>query len=223
MSGGGAREEMKRFFDGHVDTWRKGMPVGLKIGVRTFVVSHNEGDMTLYMHDKDLRADPGTDPASDHFTMCDGNVHIFEMPHMCQRQHAVLAPAMVSRKFPGGVGTENEDETARLHNAYVHVRGYGMFPGFDNNNKQKHVHWVNTRIVNGQTYGYLDRAMQDVPEFDISVCNISVFDGPQDEFAACAELAKSMGFAVRPAHNPVVSSLPGSGVPEAVLRGPDPS
>jgi hypothetical protein len=223
MTGGGPRQAMGCFYDGHIDSWRDGKFVGLIIGFRTFVVSFTEGNMHIYMRDKDLRADPGTDPTSDHFTMCGGKVHVFEMPHMCQRQHAILGAARVTRKFPGGVGTENEDETARLHNVYVHVRGHGMFPGFDNNHEQKHVHWVNTRIVNGQTYGYLDRAMQDVTEFDIRICNISVFDGPQDEFAACAELAQSMGFTVRPVHNPPVSSFSGSGVPEAVLRGPDPS
>lgn len=190
--GGGTRGTMDSFTEGAVKAFQDGFTGFHNTGVRVPEASKKEGAiwpklLALSYHtglpligDKD----------SDHARVG----HLFSVVNMmtlAARQHITLAPNHANvYNFPG-LGTVYEMMSDCLHNYYVESRGYGIYPGFMNDQK-KLIALMNTKDCFNFMYGLFDeeqRRMLDIEGYNDSA-SLSVrlardaleqgFEVPQD-------------------------------------------
>lgn len=142
IHGGGGRFIMGKFFEGAVEAMEEGNENFLSIAMRVPLASRKEGSLKPLLRRYDLEVEDG-DFNSSYMAFGNGQFHVLTFDQMGERQHAILAPAHVVTSFIGGVGTDYEYDMAMYHNLMVEMRGYGVFPGFDNEEK-KRIHFVNS-------------------------------------------------------------------------------
>lgn len=175
ITGGGTREVMGRFFTGAIKSYQDGNRGFRKIGFRVPVVSRCEGSMEEFLKAQKLVPENGL-PSDPYFSFLDSHCHVFEMNHMAERQHAIFAASHAGIYFVGGIGTVWELLSQAYHNLMVQERGYGIFPGFDINTRQKPLAIVNSEVVNGKTKPYFESFLSLFSEEDLNRMGIRVFD-----------------------------------------------
>lgn len=196
FSGGGTREGMERFFAGSMQAYGEGYDRFTKVGIRVPVVSRAEGSDTPYFQGKGLA--PSTGEFGDkYYRILDDRIHMLELQHMAERQHAVYVLAQESSYFMGGIGTSYEFHADALSNAYIERGREGMFF----NDDKRPIFVMNSQIQDaGKTYGYYDRYMSRFDAQELEIMQCKVFDNPDMLFEAKANYARSLGYDV-PDHN----------------------
>lgn len=200
FSGGGTREGMERFFAGSMQAYGEGYDRFTKVGVRVPVVSRAEGSDTPYFQGKNLS--PSTGEFGDkYYRILDDRIHMLELPHMCERQHAVYVLSHASSYFMGGIGTSYEFHADALGNAYIERGRKGMFF----NDTKRPIFVMNSQIPDAKgIYGYYDRYMERFTPEEMEIMQTRVFETPEALFEAKAQYARSLGFEVNDPDRTVV-------------------
>ncbi|MAE51088.1 MAG: hypothetical protein CMH27_04700 [Micavibrio sp.] len=200
FSGGGTREGMERFFAGSMQAYGEGFDRFTKVGIRVPVVSRAEGSDTPYFMQKNLAPSHG-EFGDKYYRILDDRIHMLELAHMAERQHAVYVLAQESSYFMGGIGTSYEFHADALSNAYIERGREGMFL----NNDKRPMFVMNSQISDGgKTYGYFDRYMSRFDAEELEIMKCQVFTDPDKLFEAKANYARSLGYDVADPNKTVV-------------------
>lgn len=192
--GGGGRFIMGKFFEGAIEAMKDGHDDFLSIAMRVPLASRKEGSLKPVLRRHNLDIEDGNHE-SDYMCFGDGKFHVMTFEQMGERQHAILAPAHVVTNFIGGVGTDYEYEMAMYHNLMVEMRGYGIFPGFDNEEK-KRIHFVNSPVRNGGNleYGFFDALKESLTPQQWELLDVHFYDTPEEALEARNQYAAALGF-----------------------------
>ena len=192
--GGGGRFIMGKFFEGAVQTMKEGNSEFLSLAMRVPLASRKEGSLKPLLRKHDLDVDAG-DFDRDYMSFGDEKFHVLTFDNIGERQHAILAPAHVVTSFIGGVGTDYEYHMAMYHNLMVEMRGVGIFPGFDNEEK-KRIHFVNSKVMNGGNveFGFYDALKESLTEEQWEVLNVHFYDTPEQALEARNQYAAELGY-----------------------------
>ena len=166
-SGGGTESVMGEFFKGALKARGEGYTDFLKLGLRGDIVSNKEGHISVF------RDDFGLDIERD------SNFRIAAHQNLCERQHGVVGPSHVCATFIGGPGTAFEIYNVMYHNLMVEMRGSGIFPGFESNNRKIELIVVNS--LRPDKKPHFDVILNAFTEQQRAMMNVHVFD---DEDAA---------------------------------------
>ncbi len=194
IHGGGGRFIMGKFFEGAIEAMQDGHDDFLSIAMRVPLASRKEGSLKPVLREYDLEIGEGSHE-SDYMSFGDHKFHVMTFDQMGERQHAILAPAHVVTNFIGGVGTDYEYEMAMYHNLMVEMRGYGIFPGFDNEEK-KRIHFVNSPVRNGGNleYGFFDALKESLTPEQWELLDVHFYDTPEQALEARNEYAAELGY-----------------------------
>ncbi|MFP4386770.1 MAG: hypothetical protein ACLFP8_00990 [Alphaproteobacteria bacterium] len=196
--GGGGRFIMGQFLDAAVRAADDGFTDFISLAMRVPLVSRKEGSFKAWMRRHEL--EPMSGDYDGNYLSCldDGSgnplIHVLTFNHIGERQHAILWPDVLT-VFLGGVGTEYEFNMILYHNLMVEKRGYGILPGFPNNERQIPVHLVNSRVMNGGnlTLGYYDALWNSFKPTDRERLCMKRFDRWQDAREAADYHLESLG------------------------------
>ncbi len=191
FSGGGTREGMERLFAGVIQAYGEGYDHFTKVGIRVPVVSRAEGSDTPYFVHKNLSPSHG-EFGEKYYRILDDRIHMLELQHMAERQHAVYVLSQLSAYFMGGIGTSYEFHADALSNVYIERGREGMFL----NNDKRPILVMNSQIGTDQKFGYFDRYMSRFTPEEMEIMETRVFDHPDDLFDAKADYARSLGYDV---------------------------
>ena len=194
IHGGGGRFIIGKFFEGAIEAMQEGHDDFLSIAMRVPLASRKEGSLKPVLREYDLEIGEGSHE-SDYMSFGDHKFHVMTFDQMGERQHAILAPAHVVTSFIGGVGTDYEYEMAMYHNLMVEMRGYGIFPGFDNEEK-KRLHFVNSQVRNGGNieYGFFDALKESLTPEQWELLDVHFYDTPEQALEARNEYAAELGY-----------------------------
>ena len=192
--GGGGRFIMGKFFEGAVQAMKEGNSKFLSLAMRVPLASRKEGSLKPLLRKHDLDIDVG-DFDRDYMSFGDEKFHVLTFDNIGERQHAILAPAHVVTSFIGGVGTDYEYDMAMYHNLMVEMRGFGIFPGFDNEEK-KRIHFVNSKVMNGGNveFGFYDALKESLTEEQWEILNVHFYDTPEQALEARNKHAAELGY-----------------------------
>lgn len=192
--GGGGRFIMGQFFRGALDALKDGHNEFQSIAFRVPIASRKEGSLKPLLREYDMDVENGGFEGN-YLGFGDNHFHSVTFDQMGERQHAIIAPAHVVTSFIGGVGTDYEIYTSLYHNLMVEERGYGIFPGFDNDQK-KRVHFVNSAVKNGTAveFGYFDALKESFTPEQREILNMHFYDTPEQALEARNEYAADLGY-----------------------------
>ena len=167
-SGGGTESVMGEFFRGVLRAREEGFDRFLKLGLRGDIVSNKEGYISVFSDDYglDIQKDP--------------NFRVASRPNLCERQHGVMGPSHVCTAFIGGPGTNFENSNAMYHNLMVQMRGQGIFPEFESNNRAIELIIVNS--LRPDQRPHFDVMLNSFTDEELSMMNVSVVDDAEHGF-----------------------------------------
>jgi predicted Rossmann-fold nucleotide-binding protein len=194
VHGGGGRFIMGQFFAGAIDAMKDGYSEFLNIACRVPLASRKEGSLKRLLRDNNFEAENG-DFESDYMSFGDDHFHSMTFNFMGERQHGIIAPAHLVTSFIGGVGTEYEFVMSMYHNLMVEMRGYGIFPGF-NNTEKKRIHFVSSEVKNGadNVYGFYDALRKSLTPDQWEILNTHFYATPEAAMKARYEYAAELGY-----------------------------
>lgn len=194
IDGGASRYIMGKFQQGRLDSYKESYKDFLSLGVRVPLVSRKEGSVKPLLRENNMRVEYG-DFDADYMSFGGGKFHFYTTEFIGERQHLILGPAHVVSAFIGGSGTEYEYEPTMYHNLMVDMRGFGIFPGFENDQK-KRIHFINSKVKDGgnKEVGYYDRLKESFTPRELEILNVHFYDTPEEALIARDAYAKELGF-----------------------------
>ena len=195
IHGGASRYIMGKLYQGAIDMFKEGYRNFISLGVRVPLVSRKEGSLKPLLRENKLSVQHGS-LDGDYISFCDGCCHAYTADFIGERQHIILGPADVVTAFIGGSGTEYEYDMAMYHNLMVEMRGYGIFPGFDNNDRKIRIHLVNSPVMNGGNVkiGYYDRLKESYTQEEHEILNMHFYDTCDEALEARNSYAAELGY-----------------------------
>ncbi len=192
--GGGSRFIMGKFFVGAFRAYEEGYRDFISIANRVPIASRKEGSLKTLLREHEFDVEEGAYD-EDYLSFGDGLFHALTYEYLGERQHSILGPAHVVTTFIGGVGTEYELYMAMYHNLMVEMRGYGIFPGFENE-KKKRIHVVNSPVKNGVDYdiGFFDALRKSLPPEMWELLSVHYYDDINSAGYARDQYAAELGF-----------------------------
>lgn len=191
LHGGGGRYIMEKKYSAPIHLWHEGHRNFINIGVRVPVASRKEGSHASLLAKYEMELDPGCKLSDRHYSFGNGCFHVFTTNYIGERQHMIMGPAQAGVFFVGGTGTKYEFTPMALHNAYIELRGYGIFPGFENTAK-KRIMMINSEVENGLgCHGYFDNWLSMWSDEEKEIIDMHAFAGPEQGFEALMAYRKS--------------------------------
>lgn len=193
VHGGGSRSIMGKFFDGALDALKEGYNKFLSVAIRVPIASRKEGSLKPLLRKHDLEIESG-DVNSNYFSFASDTTHVLTKDYMGERQHAIIGPAHLVTSFVGGIGTDYEYRMAMYHNLMVEMRGYGIFPGFENDQK-KRIHFINSQVPDGpnKTVGFFHKLQESFTAEERKILDIHFFDDVKTALDTKAKYQKELG------------------------------
>ena len=192
-NGGGGHYIMGKFIDGPAEAQKEGYDDFLCLMHRVPIASRKEGSLKPVVRRHELELNYGS-YGDYHMAFGDEKFHSLTFDYMGERQQAILGPAHVVTSFIGGSGTDYEHYAAMYHNLMVEMRGQGIFPGFEDDQK-KRIHFVNSEVPNGgERTGFFDALRDSFTEEQREILNIHFYDSADEALEARDRYAASLGF-----------------------------
>ena len=206
--GGGSRSGMGAQLDGAIEALEEGYKDFLMLLCRVPVASRKEGSLKPFCREHGLEPEHGNFDEK-YMAFGKGRFHSMTFDHMGERQHAIIGPAHVVTAFIGGVGTEYEYNMAMYHNLMVEMRGYGIFPGYEND-KKKRIHFINSQVVNGDhtEHRYYDALKESFTEEEREILGMHFYDTPEEALEARNAHARALGFDIDVANSASAEARP---------------
>ncbi|MBI1301747.1 MAG: hypothetical protein GC137_08840 [Alphaproteobacteria bacterium] len=202
ISGGGSRQIMGQFYEGPAQAFVEGKMRAICVGVRTPIASIKEGPPIALMRKYGLEMQYGS--FDNKFSLFgDGRFPTFMFEHLGERQHVICGSPHLLTTFIGGAGTSYEYYAAMYHNLMVEYRGYGIFPGLNEDEKIR-LHFVNSPVKNGsdKIYKFYDMLKKSFTSEELEIMDVHFFDVEEDAFDVKCDFAQGLGFDLFPSDRP---------------------
>ncbi len=195
--GGASRHIMGEFYKGMIRAAEDGHTNFINVGHRVPLASRVEGSLRPMLREFGLEPTVGDFDSKYMAFLREGDrdlINVYTHDYMAERKHGILAPADVVTAFIGGTGTEDEFLPVMYHNLMVEMRGYGIFPGF-NNEQKRPIHFISSRVMNGgdKNRGFYDAMKVSFTPFEQELLCMNFFERWQDAREAADLHLESLG------------------------------